>query len=54
MKEEEIPRNMIVQIYNPRGYWVKIDREKGKILQHSINKFENIPVVNAFNDSKVS
>ena len=40
--------NRIVQTRNPRsGYYIKIDREKGKVIDYKISKgpYKNIPII---------
>jgi hypothetical protein len=40
--------NNIIQIRNPRsGYYIKIDRSKGKIISHKKTEgaYKNIPIV---------
>jgi hypothetical protein len=42
------PAPRFVQIYNPRGVWVKVDRRDAIILDHSETQFPDVHVVGAF------
>ena len=37
----------IVQVWNPRGWWVKIDRERGLILGHRRQRWPGVDVADA-------
>ncbi len=38
-------KDEIVQVFNPRGWWVKINKTKGILVSTRKKPYKNIPVV---------